>query len=49
MTREFQNGIRDLAPTFSSVTYAEVVNLVGVRNIDSILLHMAGSDGFFVS
>lgn len=48
-TEEFQNEIRDLAPTFSSVTYAEVVNLVGVLNIDSVLLHIAGSDGSFVA
>ena len=48
-TEEFQDEIRDLAPSFSSVSYDEVVTLVGTKNIDSVLLHIAGSDGFYVS
>ena len=47
-TEEFQNEIRDLVPNFSSVTYDEVASLVGTKNIDSVLLHVAGSDGNYV-
>jgi hypothetical protein len=47
-TEEFQYEIRDLAPNFSSVTYDEVVILVGTKNIDSVLLHVAGSDGNYI-
>jgi hypothetical protein len=47
-TEEFQDEIRDLAPSFSSVTYDEVVTLVGIENTDSVLLHIAGSDGLYV-
>ena len=34
-TEEFQGEIRDLAPSFSSVSYDEVVTLVGIKNIDA--------------
>ena len=47
-TEKFQYEIRDLAPNFSSVTYDEVVILVGTKNIDSVLLHVAGSDGNYI-
>jgi hypothetical protein len=47
-TEEFQYEIRDLVPNFSSVTYEEVAILVGTKNIDSVLLHIAGSDGNYV-
>ena len=48
-TEEFQEEIRDLVPSLSEIMYDEVVTLVGIKNIDSTLLYVAGSDGFNVA
>ena len=47
-TEDFQEEIRDLVLSLSEITYGKVVTLVGIKNIDSTLLYVAGSDGFFV-
>lgn len=48
-TNEFKSELIDYAPTANSLSYNDFIGLVGVANIDYILLKIAGSDGFFVS
>jgi len=47
-TNEFRREISDLAPTAAALTYADAVALVGLANIDRIVLHVAGADGNYV-
>lgn len=47
-TDEFRNEILDLAPNLKDVKYEDLVKLVGVGNIDNVILNVAGADGNFV-
>jgi hypothetical protein len=47
-TDEFRNEILDLAPNLKDVKYEDLVKLVGVGNIDDVILNVAGADGNFV-
>jgi hypothetical protein len=47
-TDEFQSEISDIAPSASEISYSELVSLVGIRHIDSVLINIAGADGFYV-
>ena len=47
-TDEFQSEISDIAPSASEISYSELVALVGIRHIDSVLINIAGADGFYV-
>jgi Ca2+-binding RTX toxin-like protein len=48
-TQEFRNEIAQAYPGVESILYADTVAIVGVANIDQILLGIAGFDGNFVS
>ena len=47
-TIEFTKEINDYLKREANIGYAEAVTLVGVQNIDSTLLKIAGADGDFV-
>jgi hypothetical protein len=47
-TTEFTKEINDYLKREANIGYAEAVTLVGVQNIDSTLLKIAGADGDFV-
>lgn len=47
-TVEFKKELTDVAPTTANLTYRDAVTLVGVLNIDSALVSVAGLDGNFV-
>ncbi|MCO4759275.1 MAG: hypothetical protein KC477_14740 [Oceanospirillaceae bacterium] len=47
-TDEFRAEIANYAPSASNITYQEAVSLVGVANIDGVLLSVAGADGNYV-
>lgn len=48
-TQEFRNEINDFAPSVNGISYQDAISLVGVNNIDGIILGVAGADGQFVS
>jgi hypothetical protein len=48
-TDEFRNEITDAAPSAAALTYTDAIALVGSVNIDSVVLHLAGADGWFVA
>jgi hypothetical protein len=48
-TEEFAKEIADYVPSVADISYQDAVRLVGVLNIDSVILAVAGSDGFYVS
>jgi hypothetical protein len=47
-TSEFRKELSDAAPSTTNLSYKDTVFLVGVNNIDSALLMIAGIDGNFV-
>jgi hypothetical protein len=47
-TTEFTREINDYLKRDANIGYAEAVKLVGVQNIDNMLLNIAGADGNFV-
>jgi Ca2+-binding RTX toxin-like protein len=47
-TTEFTKEINDYLKREANIGYAEAITLVGVQNIDSTLLKIAGADGDFV-
>lgn len=47
-TQEFRNEIAQAYPGVENILYADAVAIVGVANIDPILLGVAGFDGNFV-
>jgi hypothetical protein len=47
-TQEFRNEIAQAYPGVENILYADAVAIVGVANIDQILLGVAGFDGNFV-
>jgi hypothetical protein len=48
-TSEFTKEINDYLKRDANISYVEAVNLVGVQNIDSMFLKIAGADGNFVN
>lgn len=48
-TDEFSQEIADYLPSVAGITYQDAVKLVGVREIDNVILSLAGADGFYVS
>lgn len=48
-TDEFAKEIADFVPSVAGITYQDAVKLVGVREIDNVILSLAGADGFYVS
>ena len=46
---EFREEISDFAPTAATLDYSDMVKLVGLSNIDSSLLKIAGADGDYIS
>ena len=47
-TTEFREEISDLLPVASNFSYQDTVELVGIVNIDNVILYVAGADGNFV-
>jgi hypothetical protein len=47
-TEEFTKEINDYLRPENNITYSYAVSLVGVSNIDSVILSVAGADGNFV-
>ena len=47
-TSEFLKEIIDVAPSAANLNYEDAVALVGVNNIDSLIINIAGSDGNYV-
>jgi hypothetical protein len=45
---EFRKEIADLFPAAANFSYLDAVKLVGVANIDDVLVNVAGADGNFV-
>lgn len=48
-TPEFRKEIADLLPAAANFSYQDTVKLVGIANIDNVILYVAGADGNFVS
>lgn len=48
-TGEFSKEIADYLPSVAGITYKDAVKLVGVQEIDNVLLSVAGADGSYVS
>ena len=47
-TSEFRKEIAELSPSASSITYPDLVSLVGKLNVDSTIQYIAGADGNYV-
>ena len=47
-TSEFRKEITDLLPAAANFSYQDTVKLVGLANIDNVILYVAGADGNFV-
>jgi hypothetical protein len=45
---EFQKEIADSFPDYSTVSYSDVVSLVGISGMSDVILQVAGADGTFV-
>lgn len=48
-TDEFSKEIADFKPSVAGIKYKDAVILVGVQEIDNVLLSVASADGFYVS
>jgi hypothetical protein len=48
-TSEFRTEIIDQYPLKTNVTYKDAVTLVGIANIDNVIVAIAGADGAFVN
>jgi hypothetical protein len=48
-TTEFTKEINDYLKVDANIAYKVAVGLVGVGNIDSVLLNVAGADGSYVN
>lgn len=48
-TSEFTKEINDHLKSDANITYAVAVGLVGIANIDTILINIAGSDGNYIT
>ena len=47
-SEEYQKEIADSFPDYSTVSYSEVVSLVGISGMSDVILQVAGADGTFV-
>ena len=47
-TDNFRSEIKDSFPQHGAITYQEAISLVGVSNIDGVLVSVAGADGTYV-
>jgi hypothetical protein len=47
-TTEFRKELTDFAPTAVNLSYKDAVLLIGLANIDTTLIALAGADGNFV-
>ena len=47
-TAEFSKEILDVAPSAANLSYKDAVALVGVSNIETVIINIAGADGFYV-
>jgi hypothetical protein len=47
-SEEYQKEIADSFPDYSTVSYSEVVSLVGISGMSDVILQIAGADGTFV-
>ena len=47
-TSEFRKEITDLLPAAANFSYQDTVKLVGIANIDNVILYVAGADGNFI-
>ena len=45
---EFQKEIADSFHDYSTVSYSDVVSLVGISGMSVVILQVAGADGTFV-
>jgi len=48
-TEQFSEEIAQAVPSYSGITYQETLLLVGVKQIDDVLVNIAGLDGSYVS
>lgn len=48
-TTEFLKEIFDVAPSAANLSYKDAVALIGINNIDSAILNIAGADGNYVA
>jgi hypothetical protein len=46
---EYQKEIADSFPDYSTVSYSEVVSIVGLSELSNVILQVAGADGLFVA
>jgi hypothetical protein len=46
---EYQKEIADSFPDYSTVSYSEVVSIVGLSELNNVILQVAGADGLFVA
>jgi hypothetical protein len=47
-SEEYQKEIADSFPDYSTVSYSDVVSLVGISGMSDVILQIAGADGTFV-
>ena len=47
-TEEFQSEIAEFAPSVADISYVDAVSLIGMEDIDQVIIDVAGSDGNFV-
>ena len=47
-SEEYQKEIADSFPDYSTVSYSEVVSLIGISGMSDVILQVAGADGTFV-
>jgi len=47
-TSEFRAEITNQYPSLTNLTYSDAVKLVGIANIDNVIVQVAGADGAFV-
>ena len=48
-SKEFQAEIAESFPDYSTVTYEDVISLVGLAGVNDAMLQVAAADGFFVA
>jgi hypothetical protein len=48
-SEEFQAEIAESFPDYSTVTYEDVISLVGLAGVNDAILQVAAADGFFVA
>jgi hypothetical protein len=48
-TTEFKEEIADFVPSIAEMTYKDAIALVGIADINEIILTVAGADGYYVA